>query len=315
MNIINKKVDFHLLKFPIIFPIIYCGFLYGFPEYEKLLIYFTILFLAETHFGATWPFFLDKVNKEYIFENKINLIIFPLIILFLSVGGFFLYKATFILIFYAVNIYHVTRQSFGIAKLFIKNKLELRFSELTIYFFNFSFFIIGFLRFYTNSVNKDDLLILNMIVLSLMSFLALISIIKYKFSENTLIMIAGWIIFYPSCFVDKPIHIILMGVTMHFTQYLVLTYKVTQKRMLDKIAKKKTKNNFLNKIKKYFIIILLYSLTMTFFSSLGSSGKIIIQNLILIPMLGQMIHFYIDSQLWKFSETHNRNNVLKHLLN
>ena len=67
MNIINKKVDFHLLKFPIVFPIIYCSFLYGFPEYEKLLIYFTILFLAETNFGATWPLCLDKVNKDYIF--------------------------------------------------------------------------------------------------------------------------------------------------------------------------------------------------------------------------------------------------------
>ena len=37
-------------------------------------ILFTILILAETHFGATWPFFLDKVNYPYIKEKKKELI-------------------------------------------------------------------------------------------------------------------------------------------------------------------------------------------------------------------------------------------------
>ena len=38
-----------------------------------------------------------------------------------------------------------------------------------------------------------------------------------------------------------------------------------------------------------------------------------LKNLIIIPILGQMIHFYLDSQLWKFSEKHNRDNTLLHL--
>jgi hypothetical protein len=126
-------------------------------------------------------------------------------------------------------------------------------------------------------------------------------------------MITGWIIFYPVCFVDKAIHVILMGVTMHFTQYLVLTFKVTKGRMLNENNSEPNSNLNLNKINKFLIIIILYSITMTYLSSLGSSGEIIIQNLILIPILGQMFHFYIDSQLWKFSEKHNRENVLKHL--
>ena len=36
--------------------------------------------------------------------------------------------------------------------------------------------------------------------------------------------------FFPICFVDKPIHGIVMGVTMHYVQYLALTYKITLKR-------------------------------------------------------------------------------------
>ena len=311
MIIINKKIDFHLLKFPIIFPILYAIVLYLLPEYEKILIYFTIFLLAETHFGSTWPFFLDKINQTYIANNKLKLIILPMFIILLSIIGFFFYKATFILIFYLINVYHVTRQSYGVSKLFIRKTSELIFTEYTIYFFNFCFFLVGLLRFYTGTINNDDLILLNLFITSMFIVLITISVVKFKFSENTLIMITGWIIFYPVCFVDKSIHVILMGVTMHFTQYLVLTFKVTKARMLNE--KNLISNSNLNKINKFLIIIFFYSIMMTYLSSLGSSGELVIQNLILIPIIGQMFHFYIDSQLWKFSEKHNRENVLKHL--
>ena len=61
MNTILKKEVF-FVKFPIIFPILYLSVLYLFPGFETQLIFITILLLAETHFGATWPFFLDKVK-------------------------------------------------------------------------------------------------------------------------------------------------------------------------------------------------------------------------------------------------------------
>ena len=55
--IINKNLDLILIKFPIIFPLIYGMVLYSFPQYENILIFATLLLLAEPHFGATWPFF------------------------------------------------------------------------------------------------------------------------------------------------------------------------------------------------------------------------------------------------------------------
>ena len=72
MIIISKKLDFHLIKFPIILPVIYFLILYVFPEYERELILFSILLLAEPHFGATWPFFINRVNFKYISENIFN---------------------------------------------------------------------------------------------------------------------------------------------------------------------------------------------------------------------------------------------------
>ena len=44
------------------------------------------------------------------------------------------------------------------------------------------------------------------------------------FSENFLTFVTGCLIFYPMCFVSNPVHAIIMGVTMHYTQYLYLTY-------------------------------------------------------------------------------------------
>ena len=78
MNSIKLDTQFFLVKFPIIFPLIYGFILFAFPNYETGLIILTILLLAETHFGATWPFLIDKVNYPFIKENRLSLIILPL---------------------------------------------------------------------------------------------------------------------------------------------------------------------------------------------------------------------------------------------
>ena len=97
-----------------------------------------------------------------------------------------------------------------------------------------------------------------------------------------------------------------MGVTMHYTQYLYLTNYVYKSR---KIENKSTNLKFF----RYFLIIIIYALIMTFFSYFGKYEGSLLKNLIIIPILGQMLHFYLDSQLWKFSIKHNRDNILKHL--
>jgi hypothetical protein len=51
---------------------------------------------------------------------------------------------------------------------------------------------------------------------------------------------------------------------------------------------------------------------MSFFSYY--TKDVINPDLILIPIIGQLLHFYLDSQLWKFSLKHNVENVLKNLL-
>ena len=306
MNILfNKEVM--LVKFPIIFPLIYIFILYAFPSFETQLVFITILLLAETHFGATWPFFLNKVNLNYISQNKLSLVFTPLILTLFCVVGFFYFKNFFLLIFFAANVYHVTRQSFGIMNLYTKNIEEKKYYSNTIYIFNFIFFLIAFFRFYIPIIENNHLLLLNLLIVILMLISITPQIKKFGYSENTLTLITGVLIFYPVCFVSNPVHAIIMGVTMHYSQYLFLTSKVMNKRSKEDTAHKK------NYLTSFWVVVGVYAIIMSVLSIFGKNDSEFLKNLIFIPITGQMLHFYLDSQLWKFSVEHNRNNILRHL--
>ena len=49
-------------------------------------------------------------------------------------------------------------------------------------------------------------------------------------------------------------------------------------------------------------------------SLMGKAEDTFLKQLIILPLIGQMLHFYLDSQLWKFSDKHNRDNTLTYLL-
>jgi len=304
-TLFKKEVFF--VKFPFIFPLIYILILYLFPSFETHLIFITILILAETHFGATWPFFLNKINFPYIKEKKVNLIFIPIILTLFCVAGFFLFKNLFLLIFFAANVYHVTRQSYGVMNLYTTNFSEKKNFANIIYFFNFLFFVIAFFRFYFPIIQNDHLLILNFVIILTLILVLIFELNKFGFSENFLTLITGVLIFYPVCFVSNPVHAIIMGVTMHYSQYLYLTNKVITKRTSE------TNNEKTSHLYRFWFIIIIYSIFMSIISIFGKNDSEFLKNLIFIPITGQMLHFYLDSQLWKFSESHNRENILKYL--
>jgi len=297
--------ELFFVKFPIIFPIIYGALIYLFPNYEIYIIFLTILLLAEPHFAATWPFLLDQVNKNYIDNNKLTFVLVPVTITIACVIGYFFVKNIFLLIFFAANIYHVTRQSFGVSNLYLKNNQEKKYQEYSIYFFNLIFFILGIIRFYLDTSVNNYLNEILYLILSLHLINFIFYIIKFSF-KNIYTLISGTIIFLPVCFVNNPIHVIIMGVTMHYSQYLFLTHKIF-------VNRNKMKFKFIKKYVIYFLIIILYAFLMSSFSMSKSFNISILKDLLLIPIIGQMLHFYFDSQLWKFSKEHNRENVLVHI--
>lgn len=315
-QIINKNFDLFFIKFPIIFPIIYGIVLFTLPQYENILIFITLLLLAEPHFGATWPLFLNKSNFNEIKNNKIKYIYGPIGLIIFCLIGFFYFNYLFLFLFFALNIFHVTRQSFGICKLYKTNNDEIKYQENLIYLFNFLFFIIGIFRFYVPLINEENIFTVNIVILILLSFTFAVYFIKFRNFENLLTLITGIIIFLPICFVDKPIHAIVMGVTMHYTQYLALTYKISNKRNLENSKSDKNKFSFIG-INNYIflLVIIVYGLCMALLSAGSSSTNDLFKSLLVIPITGQILHFYLDAYLWKFSIKHNRDVTLKHIYN
>ena len=286
--------------------------MYSFPEYENFIIFISLLLLAEPQFGATWPFFLDKNNISEIKTKKTIYIFIPLLIVIFSLIGFFYFNSFFFLIFFAINMYHVTRQSYGICKLYKTNEKELIYQENLIYFINGVFFLIGILRFYIPFINFENIIQLNLIIIFSLTIIFIYYYLKFKNFHNLLTLITGSVIFLPICFVDKPIHAILMGVTMHYTQYLALTFKIFKKRETNNSMGIINLKGVLTS--RFFLIILFYGFVMTMLSSYFTNiGDHVFRSLIVIPIIGQMLHFYLDSQLWKFSVKHNRDVTLKHL--
>ena len=72
MQIFNKIDDLIFIRFPIIFPLLYYLILTYFPNYEIYLILIVIFLLAEPHFAATWPIFIDTGNKEYLKQKDLT---------------------------------------------------------------------------------------------------------------------------------------------------------------------------------------------------------------------------------------------------
>ena len=303
MVVIGKKSDFFLIKFPILFPLLYILFLYFLEIDENLLVLMTLLILGESHFGATWPFLINKYNLKMILKNSLYYIQLPILIIITSSILFFTKAEILFLIFYLANFYHVTRQSSGIFKLLSNSsKSNLSISINLIYFFGFLFLIVGILRFYFNyNFIESNLLIFNLFIFALIILVIAFHLTIFRSLNSSIILSTGIIMFFPICFVDKPIHAIVMGVTMHYVQYLAMTYKVHMKRFSDKKS-----------LYYFLIIIILYSGLMTFSTHISSNMNLF-QFMLIIPITGQLLHFYYDTLLWKFSEAHNREVTLSFL--
>ena len=313
----NKKIinnnfsDTFLIKFPIIFPIIYFFSLYMFPEHENLILFTTLLLLAEPHFGATWPFLLNIKNKEEIKNKRVIYIIFPIMLAIFSLVGFFTFYSVFILLFFTFNIFHVTRQSIGISKLFASNFEQINFQKYVIYGVNILFFIVGILRFNLTNLIQLDTFYITSFVIVVISISSIIFLIKFKDFGNLLTLITGCLIFLPICFMEKPIHALVMGVTMHYSQYLVLTLKVHEGRKKDPDIKMESKNSF-SYFSNFILIISIYGLFMSILA-FAPNYDATLKNLIVIPLIGQMIHFYLDTFLWRFQEQHHRDVTYKYI--
>ena len=225
---------------------------------------------------------------------------------------FFKFENLFYFFFFAFNIYHVTRQSVGICKLFSPSKTEKLYQEWSLYLINFIVFF-GVVAFHmTNMITAKDAILFGICVSFASVFVSVIQIITFKSWDTSLSTFTGLSIFIPAFFVSEPIHAILAGVTMHYSQYLVMMLKITLGKSTQKISATKHWYQILN-LKNYVLLIFVYSVIAVLLAMLSSKQAEAFSSLIFIPLLGQVLHFYLDGLIWKFKNEEMRNIHLKFL--
>ena len=117
-TIYNKKIDFFFIQFPIIFPFLYGLILFGTNGYETILVFLLQYFFFQKHIlEQLWPIlFYSFKHKEFLSEN-VQAIAGSLFII-ISASILFFYLETPSTWFFLFLTYFVTKQSFGICKLF-----------------------------------------------------------------------------------------------------------------------------------------------------------------------------------------------------
>ena len=100
---------------------------------------------------------------------------------------------------------------------------------------------------------------------------------------------------------------------MHYSQYIGITLKLYASKNKLKVINLKDLLKNIRKIKRYLIWIFFYGSMATLINYIGRGDNTLFSNLIIIPILGQIVHFYLDGLIWKFRDPGIRLINLKYL--
>ncbi len=302
MNIYqSRRIDFILIACPIYISLMYMGVTYLFEDKKIIIFFIFMMIFGETHFAATWLYFSDAANRKWIWCNKYHLILLPIALctLYVCVGLMSIDLA--ILIGSIASGIHVTRQSIGVFRLFA-GRQNLKY-EAIIYLLSFSWLAIGFYRFYLIEYVEYTIITKSVdyirYLLCIMSVIAVALFYKSRRTVNAVASLATGLSIYAAYgFVSDVKDAVVIGVGMHWCQYIALTGKIY---FLNKSQRSSV-------IKRNLLIIFLIFYAIVFasidtdFGSTYQSKNI----LVLIPLTLQLYHYYIDAFIWQFSDPHIR---------
>jgi hypothetical protein len=117
-------------------------------------------------------------------------------------------------------------------------------------------------------------------------------------------LFTGAAIYFPYCVVQVPEDAIVIGVGMHWSQYLAINYAVYGRRFSSGAVASVIPMRGLAAA-----AICLYAVVM---ATIGTSPGTSLRPAsvwFIIPLCGQFLHYYLDAFIWPFSDPHIRNNV------
>lgn len=308
----TQTLDTLFVNFPLWFPITYIFLALNFPSFSKILFILSLFLFAETHFASTWLFFFDKENWSWIKKNFYDFIYLPCYLLIAATLLWIFNPSFLVIIHYLASGWHVTKQSAGITKLYGLNN---RFNEFLIYFTSFLFLFIGIRNpgLLSSYLNISSF---NYLFFGLISIYFLILYLNFygrlsKIIANLMPVFTGISIYLPILFFRDLATATAIGVGMHWCQYISIVWSTYLRK------KNRCANTISFKTSSRLLFIFSYSLVMTTLAVIGmpnlNNDKIQYSFIYLIPLLFQLYHFYIDGFIWKFSDPHIRESVLKYI--
>lgn len=319
----SNAYDLLLLVFPIWIPLF---FFFGFSlmtTAPAILFFLALFFLGETHFGATWLFFMDSSNRNWVSSKPYIFYVFPVLIIAATVAVFFLISASAaIMLNAAASAFHVTRQSIGVNKMFgVFNHRGVKRSTFFIYLISALFIFLGYLRFFAGiNIPQNTLWYFQLIGLAaiavIFAYLLASKVSRDLSIKFHLAALTGMLVYFPYTFVPRPEYAVAMGVGMHWLQYLAITVPLYSRK--SKVLLKENRRNLMTAISRnrvvLFSYLLAYASIMLVLRQWGVGFETFSYSaLILVPLCLQMLHFYYDGFIWRFSDPHIRKEVGSYL--
>ena len=313
----GEVYDLLFICIPLFVPISYYILTVYFPSYNSLLFFIYLFILGETHFGATWLFFLYPNNRAWVMKDKYYFIFIPVLVI-TGLIVLAIKSIEFVLLLILIyNFFHVTRQSIGITKIYADRKSNIKIELTYIYLANILFVAVGLFRFIIPiSIVNENLFIISCIIILVSCSYFILFLLRPPENMNIHFIasvITGIFLYSPFLFANTIQDAFAMGVGMHYSQYLALVIPINLRRLSQGNKENKIQLVSNKKIKYLFLKIILY---LIFYSSIMVSltfSIVYLDYFYLIPVFFQLAHFYLEGFIWRFSNDHIRNNIGKYI--
>jgi hypothetical protein len=307
-SIVTPVFDRLFILAPLWVGCLYLTAVYALPSARPFVFFLFLAVLGETHFGATGLFLLMRGNRAWLWRRRRLLLYVPagLVTACLFIGMWKLSLA--LLIGGIASGIHVTRQSIGISRLYGGPRRGL--NEPLIYCASVGFLGIGFARFsvpilpfppsilgaVATAVPWASAALLVLIALGLLLIGS-----RSGYDRRWLAALTGCVIYFPYCFVSAPQDAIAVGVGMHWCQYLGLNAAVYGRQAVASGTQ--------NRLLAATGLIAVYGLVM---ASIHTAAGTVLDSanlFVVLPLCGEIIHYYLDAFIWRFSDPQIRTTI------